>query len=108
MDVEIWTKPELKDWWGIRPAGNHRRTRRTGWIRRQQNAPTPTYLMKIYGAQFVSEGVVRGAITDCKAYSSLKEAKEFIYEYFENLSSEDEWKYLGRRNKQAEETHAQS
>jgi|TARA_A100001391_G_scaffold165326_1_gene125197 hypothetical protein len=108
MEVEIWTKPDLKDWWGIRPAGNHSKTRRTGWIRRQQNAPTPTYLMKIYNAQFVSEGIVRGAITDCKAFSSLKEAKEFIYEYFENLSSEDEWKYLGRRNKQAEETHAQS
>ncbi len=108
MDVEIWTKPALKDWWGICPAGNHSKTRRTGWIRRQQNAPTPTYLMKIYGAQFVSEGIVRGAITDYKASSSLKEAKEFIYEYFENLSSEEEWKYLGRRNKQAEETHAQS
>jgi len=108
MDVEIWTKPDLKDWWGICPAENRSKTIRTGWIRRQRNAPTPTYLMKIYGAQFVSEGVLRGAITDCKAFSSLKDAKKFIHEYFETLSSEDEWKYLGRRNKQAEETHAQS
>ena len=98
MKVEIWTKADLKDYWGILPAG----TKRTaGWIRRQRNAPTRTYLMKIYGAQFVSEGVGRGAITDCKAFSSLKDAKEFIHEYFETLSSEDEWMYLGRRKKES-------
>tara|TARA_R100001224_G_C3940197_1_gene122012 strand:- start:220 stop:582 length:363 start_codon:yes stop_codon:yes gene_type:complete len=94
MEVEIWTKPDLKDYWGILPVG----TKRTaGWIRRQRNAPTRTYLMKIYGAQFVSEGILRGAITDCKAFSSLKDAKKFIHEYFETVSGDQERKYRGLR-----------
>lgn len=58
MKVEVWTKPDLKDYWGILPAG----TKRTaGWIRRIRNAPTRTYLVKIYGAEFVvGQGPFRG------------------------------------------------
>ena len=95
MKVEVWTKPDLKDYWGILPAG----TKRTaGWIRRIRNAPTRTYLVKIYGAEFVvGQGPFRGKKTPTQSFSSLKEAKQFVHEHFETVSGDQERRYRGLR-----------
>ena len=95
MKVEIWTKAELKDYWGLLPAG----TKRTaGWIRRIRNAPTRTYLVKIYGAEFVvGQGPFRGKKTPTKSFPSLKEAKQFVHEHFEPVSGDQERRYRGLR-----------
>ena len=95
MKVEIWTKPDLKDYWGILPTGTQKTA---GWIRRIQNAPTRTYLVKVYGAEFVvSHGPFRGKKPPTQSFPSLKEAKQFVHEHFETVSSDQERRYRGLR-----------
>ena len=95
MKVEVWTKPDLKDYWGILPSGTQRTA---GGIRRLRNAPTRTYLVKIYGAEFVvGQGPFRGKKTPTQSFSSLKEATQFVHEHFETVSGAQERRYRGLR-----------
>ena len=81
MEVQIWTTPKLKDWWGIYPA-NQRRNAAIGWIRRKTNAPGKPYMVKIYGAEFDSQGILPGAKTDCRVFSTINKAKLFVANHF--------------------------
>ena len=61
----------------ITPAGGPMKTRaimngnkRAGWIRPQSGR----YMVKIYGAKFISEGMFAGSATDCKLTDTLSEA----------------------------------
>jgi len=80
MEVQIWTKPELKNWWGIFPADQRRKA--IGWIRRETNVPGKPYMVKIYGAEFDSQGILPGTKTDCRVFSTINKAKAFVKDYF--------------------------
>ena len=85
MEVQIWTKPELRDWWGIYPAECDPevvRMKAIGWIRRKTNVPGKPYMVKIYGAEFDSQGMLPGAKTDCRVFSTINKAKLFVANHF--------------------------
>ena len=82
MEVHIWTKPDLKNWWGI--YATKERGKAIGWIRRQTNGPGKPYMVKIYGAQFESSGIFKGSKTDVQVFPTITDAKVFVVNYFEN------------------------
>lgn len=81
MSVEIWTKPDLKDYWSILPTEGRRKP--LGWVRRQTNVPGKPYMVKIYGARFEAQGSIKGVETDCRIFEKFSDAVSFIHNHFE-------------------------
>ena len=79
MEVHIWTKPDLKNWWGI--YATKERGKAIGWIRRRSS---DCYMVKIYGAELESEGIFKGSKTNVRVFRTITDAKVFVVNYFEN------------------------
>tara|TARA_R110000764_G_scaffold40457_1_gene90365 strand:- start:45 stop:380 length:336 start_codon:yes stop_codon:yes gene_type:complete len=52
-----------------------------GWIGKGLGASANTYLLKVYGAQWPSKGITKNAITDCRNFNSMREAKDFVTKF---------------------------
>lgn len=62
-------------------SGASSNTKALGWIRKVSGAAANTYLLKVYGAQWPSEGIIKNAITDCRNFNSMREAKDFVTKF---------------------------